>query len=144
MKELQKHLDAFEYYFQCKQSGHNTTESIRLVKSKCNVSEKTLYHWKKEFDWDGREAIRSLEINNKIQEKTNNSIVDNKIQYLGIYHRLLKKLADKGYNIDINNINDLNMVIKGALLIQDQPTENIKEQSIIFKREFIDEVVDDV
>ena len=116
MKELQKHLDAFELYFQYKQSGHNTTQSIKLVKGKCKVSEKSLYKWKEEFDWDERETIRSLKINKEVQ-------------YLGIYHRLLKKLEKDGYPIEISSIHDLNLVIKGSLLVQDEPTEHIKENS---------------
>ena len=129
MKELQRHLDAFELYFQYKQSGCNTKQSISKVMVELKWSESALYNWKEEFDWDGREAIRSLEINKELQKKTNTSIVDNKIQYLGIYHRLLKKLADNGYDIDIKCINDLNLVVKGALLVQDEPTEHIKEDS---------------
>jgi hypothetical protein len=114
MKELQKHLDAFELYFQYKQSGHNTTQSIKLVKGKCKVSEKSLYKWKEEFDWDERETIRSLKINKEVQKKTNSTVANNKAQYLGI---------------EISSIHDLNLVIKGSLLVQDEPTEHIKENS---------------
>ena len=129
MKELQKHLDAFERYFQYKQSGHGVEESIMLLKSDCKVTRKTLYDWKDKFDWDAKESIRSLEINKKLQQKTNNSIVKNKIQYLGIYNRLLKKLEEQGYPIEIKSIYDLNMVVKGSLLVQDEPTENIKSNT---------------
>ena len=129
MKELQKHLDAFELYFQYKQSGHNITQSIKLLKGKCKVSEKSLYKWKEEFDWDEKETIRSLEINKEVQKKTNSTVANNKAQYLGIYHRLLKKLEKDGYPIEISSIHDLNLVIKGSLLVQDEPTEHIKENS---------------
>ena len=126
MKELQKHIDAFELYFKSKQSGCGVVESIRLVKSKCKVSEKTLYQWKRIFDWDGREAIRSKEINKKVEQRTNNSIITNKARYLRIYHKLLDDLERDG-EVKIKNANDLNIVIKGSLLVQDEPTENIKE-----------------
>jgi hypothetical protein len=131
MKETQRHLDAFELYLLHKQSGTNTEDSIKLLVGDLKVTRKTLYIWKKEFNWDEKEAIRSLEINKEIQTKTNKSIVDNKIQYLGVYHRLLKKLADNGYNIDICNVNDLSVVVKGALLLQDEPTENIKSDTTL-------------
>jgi hypothetical protein len=104
------------------------TEAIRLVKSKCKVSEKTLYKWKKEFDWDGREAIRSKEIQDKVEKKTNTTIVGNKVRYLNFYHKLLDSL-EKKQDVNIRNVNDLQMVIKGCLLLQDEPTENIKSES---------------
>jgi len=128
MKELQKHLDAFELYFKNKQEGSSVVESIRLVCSKFKVSEKTAYKWKKEFDWDGREAIRSQEIQKRIEEKTNTTIVDNKVKYLSFYHKLLDDLKND-FKLKIKDVNDLKRVIDGALLLQDQPTE-ISETNI--------------
>jgi hypothetical protein len=122
MKELQKHLDAFELYFKSKQDGANTEESIKLLMSDFKVSRKTAYKWKKEFDWDGREAIRSQEIQKRIEEKTNTTIVDNKVKYLSFYHKLLDDLKND-FKLKIKDVNDLKRVIDGALLLQDQPTE---------------------
>lgn len=59
MNELQRHIDAFEKYFQYKQSGKITHDAIKLVALELGFSENAVYTWKKEFDWDGREALRS-------------------------------------------------------------------------------------
>lgn len=128
MKELQRHLDAFEIYFKHKQEGRNTKEAITLVSMELKFSETSLYKWKKEFDWDGREAIRSREIQRKIEEKTNNTIIENKIKYLSFYHKLLDDLR-RDWNLKIDNVRDLEVVTKNALLLQDEPTEHVKEKT---------------
>jgi transposase len=130
MKEAQKHIDAFELYFKEKQNQRSVVEAIRLVCSNFKVSEKTAYKWKRVFDWDGREAIRSAEINKKVQEQTNTSIVDNKVRYLSLYHKLLDDL-EANFKIKIEHTADLERVIKGALLLQDQPTEHKKDDALL-------------
>jgi hypothetical protein len=122
MKEQQRHKDAFELYFTFKQNGKSVEETIKLLQSDCNVTRKTLYVWKKEFDWDGREAIRANEIQKEVEQKTNTTIVDNKVQYLSFYHKLLEDLKTN-WNIKIENITDLKKVIDGSLLLQGESTE---------------------
>ena len=127
MKELQRHLDAFELYLSYKMSGLNVEDTIKLLMSDLGVTRKTLYKWKKDLKWDIKETIRSIDINKDIQKTTNKSVQDNRIQYLGIYHKLLTKLDKDGYPIEIKNVSDLDKVIKGSLLVQDEPTEHVKE-----------------
>jgi hypothetical protein len=124
MKELQRHIDAFEIYFKKKQEGNDTAKAITLASQECNFSETSLYTWKKEFDWDDREAIRAAEINKKVEEKTDSTIIENKTKYLSFYHKLLDKLKKDGFNIDIKSPRDLDLVVKGALLLQGEHTEH--------------------
>jgi hypothetical protein len=123
MDELQRHRDAFEAYFKYKQEGHTIEEAIMLLTGDFKVTRKTLYKWKKTFDWDGREAIRATEINRRVQESTDNSIIENKTHYLSFYHKLLGDLK-KDFGIKIKTPRDLDLVIKGALLLQGEPTEH--------------------
>jgi len=124
MKELQRHIDAFEIYFKKKQEGNDTAKAITLASLECGFSETSLYTWKKEFDWDGREAIRAAEINKKVEEKTDSTIIENKTKYLSFYHKLLDKLKKDGFNIDIKSPRDLDLVVRGALLLQGEYTEH--------------------
>ena len=125
LKEQQRHKDAFEEYFIQKQEGKDTHTAITSVTLQFKCSERTAYNWKKEFDWDGREAIRSKEIQKGVEEQTNTSIIGNKARYIKIYHNLLDELEKNP--VTIKNVNDLQMVIKGCLLLQDEPTEHTKE-----------------
>ena len=64
--ELSRHRDAFELYFQLKQSGSTTKASVEQVASKCNFNVTTIWKWKKLFNWDRGGALRVGEI-----QKTN-------------------------------------------------------------------------
>ena len=66
MKELQRHMDAFEIYFKKNKRG-NDSKGHHFSQSECALVT-SLYTWKKEFDWDGREAMRAAEINKKVEE----------------------------------------------------------------------------
>ena len=60
MKERQKHRDAFDKYFKLHQEGETVEAIVLLLASDFNVTRKTVYTWKKELNWDDREAIRRL------------------------------------------------------------------------------------
>lgn len=128
MKENAKHREAFELYFQERESGKSKNDSIRTVKEEFGVAESTVWRWHRNLDWSGREAIRSREVTKKLEQRTNTSIVENKANYLSYYHKLLNKLVEQDLPIEIKNVQDLNLVIKGALLLQGEATENTKTE----------------
>lgn len=129
MDELQRHLDAFEIYFQKKQEGCTIPEAVAGVNLELGWSESSIYDWKKKFNWDDREAIRSSEINKEVQRRTDSNIIDNKTKYLTYYHKLLDKLKKNGFDIEIKSPRDLDLIIKGALLLQGEPT-NIEKSEV--------------
>lgn len=135
MEEEQTHLDAFELYFKFRQEGLKVKESIERVAVEQNLGKSTLWKWKKNFNWDDKEAVRSAEINQEVQKQTNSTIIDNKTRYLSFLHKLLDKVLvkDKDGNViditlNIENINDLKKVIDTSLLLQGEPTEKIESE----------------
>jgi hypothetical protein len=117
MKEKQRHIDAFEIYFQQKQKGQSTTAAISSLKSECKVSEKTLWKWKKEFNWDDREAIRSAEIQKNIEKKINKKAEDHRVRYLEIINNALGTYYNDVANkkrppIEVKNSGDVVRLIK--------------------------------
>lgn len=127
MKESQRHVDAFEQYFLYKQSGKNTDEAISLVQVESGFSKTSLYKWKKELKWDEREAIRSVDVQQKVEKQTNTTVVENKIRYLGIYHRLLDDL-EANLKVKISSVSDVERVIRGALLLQGEDTDRVEQR----------------
>ena len=125
MEEEQIHLDAFEVYFTSRQNGKNKTDSVTGVASEFDRSKSTIFEWKKNFNWDDKEAIRATEINQNIQQNTNSTIIDNKTKYLSFYHKLLDDLKNN-FNIKIENVRDLKLVMDGALILQGEIT-NIQQ-----------------
>lgn len=139
MKELQKHLDAFELYFQSKQAGSTTKASIMQVASKQKYNVTTVWRWKKNFNWDEREVVRASEVNKRVEKRINSSIVDNKVKYLSFYHKLLDDLKND-FDIRIWNVTDLKKTIDGALVLQDEPVERVESRIVIEK--LIDKIED--
>jgi len=129
MDEEQIHLDAFEKYFECRQSGKNKSECVSELALENNLSKTTIWTWKKNFNWDDREAVRSAEINAEVQKKTNSTIIDNKTKYLSYVHAILNKIIVKNpdgsfdIKLDIKNISDFEKVTKLGLLLQGEDTE---------------------
>jgi hypothetical protein len=117
MKEAQKHRDAFEDYFILKQQGKAVVEAVRLVADKYGVSEGAIYTWKRTFDWDGRESIRAHDVQNKVAEKTNAALAENKAWYLRIIHDSIRKAEEHGV-VNIENVRDYDLLVKQALTIQ--------------------------
>lgn len=84
MKETKRHGDAFDYYYSLGQ-----TRSCQQVGIKFAVSRNSVQKWKKAFNWDERVIQRDLEINKKVEEKTNKAIVNTKADYrAGIKEKL--------------------------------------------------------
>jgi len=148
MKEQQVHLDAFEHYFIQKQNRKNVVTAVKSTASKFKVTTKSIYKWKRTFDWDGRESLRAAEVNKKLQEKTNESLVANKASYLSMIHNIFGKYiedVERGVRqpLCIKNANDLVRLIGSALFIQgegdgDKPIklqfeEEAKELDNLFK-----------
>lgn len=115
MREGQRHRDAFEEYFQLRQQGHTPTEAINSVAIQYGFSERTIWQWKKAFNWDEREAIRAAEIQRGIEEKTNEQIIDNKARYLA---KLNKLIFDS--DVKIQSVSELIGAIKTASELQGQ------------------------
>lgn len=139
MKELQIHLDAFEHYFVKKQTRMNVVTAVKSTASEFKVTTKTIYKWKRKFDWDGREALRAAEVNKKLQEKTNESLVSNKASYLSMIHNIFGKYIDdveKGLRepLEIKSINDLARLVGSALFIQGEG-EDTKPLKLVFEEE---------
>jgi len=76
MKETAKQLDAFEYYYSL---GEKRT--LITVAHQFNVSERTAFRWSSDFNWQSRVVERDKEINEKVQQRTNNLIFKTKAQY---------------------------------------------------------------
>jgi len=76
VQETKEHGDAFDAYY-----AMGEDRSLRLLAGDRGVSVKTAKKWSTEFNWQERIIQRDLEINKKIEEKTNSAIVNTKADY---------------------------------------------------------------
>ena len=83
--------------------------------------------------------MRAAEVNKKLQEKTNESLVSNKASYLSMIHNIFGKYIDdveKGLRepLEIKSINDLARLVGSALFIQGEG-EDTKPLKLVFEEE---------
>jgi len=128
MKEERRHIDAFELYFQLRQQGKGVRDAVAIVAKEQNRSESTIYTWKREFDWDSREAVRAAEIRKKVEEEIDESITDAKVKYLTIVNLSLDQYLEdvkegRRKPIKMTSTMDIERFIKLALLLIGENTE---------------------
>lgn len=130
MKEKQKHLDAFEFFFAL--GGAATEENCRKVAEKFQISERTFWNWYKKLGWKERVQLRNIEVSKKVEEKTNTTIADNKAKYLSYVHKLFddwKNKVDQGeIPVEVKSVSDVDKVVKLALLLQNEATDKTKTE----------------
>ncbi|HPU77719.1 MAG TPA: hypothetical protein PKY84_05415 [Thermosynergistes sp.] len=131
-REQQQHRDAWNTYFQLRQQGLSKSQAVMTVSRKHNVSETTVWRWKKRFRWDERESVRVSEVNRKVEERLNEQLADFKAQYLGLLNDMIFQVIDERESgcessLQITSVLDLERVMKLALLIQGESTERVEE-----------------
>jgi hypothetical protein len=125
MREKQKHIDAFDYFYQL--GGAASAENCRLVAEKFQISERTFWNWYKKLGWKERVHLRNIDVGKRVEEKTNTTIADNKANYLSYVHKLFndwKAKVDAGeVPVEIKSVSDVDKIVKLALLLQDEATD---------------------
>jgi hypothetical protein len=132
MKEQQKHIDAYNQWFALLNSGMPVTDAVNTVASKLNVTDTSVFRWMKAFDWKGRAAIDTHDVQTKTKEKINGALADNKARYLMNLHDAMED-AEKRKTITIENMNDYEKATKLALTIQGDDHENSGETNELLR-----------
>lgn len=130
MKEQPKHIDAFHYYFALTEKGYSITDSVKATADHCNVTIRTLWKWYKEFNWEEKSDIKRAKIMKELEKKENKTLAENRATYLNIVHKELDDLIKNDFPAKITTIGDLEKIIKLALLLQNSPTEVVKNDNI--------------
>lgn len=129
MKEKRKHMDAFSYWFALTEKGHTTSDAIEVTAEHCRVNVRTVWTWYDEFQWDERAIAKRNEINKKVEEQENQTLAENRANYLKILHKLLDDYIKADFPVQIETVKDLETVIKNCLVLQDAPTEVVKNNT---------------
>ena len=139
MKETIKHREIFEYYY----SVHGT-QGLRDVAQKYHVSLTSLGNWSKAFNWQERIEQRDIENGKRLEQKTNEAVIDSKANYrkeikvsLSVLKASLNDLIEKMKKndnkavIEINTLDQLNIftnmyekMVKLDMLLMGESTEN--------------------
>lgn len=129
MREQRKHMDAFSYWFALTEKGHTISESVNATAEHCGVNVRTVWVWYDEFDWDARAKLKREDINRRMEEEENKTLAENRANYLKILHKLLDDFIKNGFPVQIETVKDVETVIKNCLVLQDAPTDVIKNNT---------------
>jgi hypothetical protein len=131
MKEQQKHIDAYNTYFIARTEGATVKDAVNAVILQHGCSQRSVYNWMDKFDWKGREAIDTHDVQVKTVEKTNNALADNKARYLLNLHNAMSD-AEARKTVTIENMSDYEKATKLALTIQgDEQHDNSEVKGIL-------------
>jgi hypothetical protein len=92
----------------------------------------TLKNWSREFNWQERIVQRSIEINKRLEQKTNEAIISKK----SYYSKIVKEAIDKWYEkfaegkAGPDNVADLERLLKMDLLLMGESPENTDHKTI--------------
>ena len=129
MRIEKKHYDAFNYWFSLTQEDMTTSDAVFKTADHMGVTVRTVWKWYERMDWQKEAQRRRKEIQREVERKENHTFAQNQKKYLDILHRLLYDYVEDGLPAKIESVKDLEIVIKNSLLLQDAPTENVKQET---------------
>ena len=129
MRIEQKHYDAFNFWFSCTQEGDTTTQALERTAEEYGVTSRTTRKWYDDMGWKKMAQKRMKQIQREVERRENRTFAQNQKKYQDILHRLLYEYVEDGLPAKIETVKDLEIVIKNSLLLQDAPTENVKQET---------------
>ena len=130
MKEKPKHIDAFLYFFALTEKGHSATDAVDCTAEHAGVKPRTVWRWYKEFNWEDKADAKRLKILEEVEKQESKTLAENRANYLRILHKVLDDYIKKGFPAEIETIKDLEKVIKTCLVLQNAPSDVIKNDTV--------------
>lgn len=122
--ESREQLEAFELYYSL-----GLDRSLQIVADKVGKNVRTVSGWRSKYEWDDRVAQRELEVaRNAGLNELHRETLAIRTMYRKAINTLLMQ-ADKDIKegkLQIENVEDLERVIKLDLLLMGEPTERIE------------------
>lgn len=114
MTETYRHMEAFEYYYSL-----GLDRSYAKVANHFNVSVQSVERWGKSFKWRDRVTARDLDAGQKLRERNETTILDEKEQYRRIIKASLASYVAelKAGKIKVTKVNDVINLIELDLKI---------------------------
>src|SRR5579871_2861172 len=120
MKETLRHKEAFEYYYSL---GHD--RNLDSVALHHGVTKRSVAAWSKSFEWQARIVQRDQENARRLQQKTDEKIVNVKALYRKVVGSAISDFVNrlKAGEIEVDSVTDLERLVKLDLLLMGEATE---------------------
>lgn len=123
--------EAFNKYYELVSTNVKPRKAILMLKDEYGVSEKTIYNWRHDYEWDKRATERSIKINKElakdIQNQADKAVKDFKKPFISILNRLIKECIHNN-RVEIKTPKELVTVMETVVKLQkelDMGTTNI-------------------
>jgi len=114
-------IEAFNKYFEYVTTGDKPRRAIQKIKDEYGVSEKTVYNWRNDYQWDKRATERSIKLNSElakdIQNQANKAVKDYKKPFISILNRLIKECIHNK-SVEIKTPKELVVVMETVIKLQ--------------------------
>jgi len=114
MTETLQHKEAFEYYYSLGDKRNLASVAIQF-----KFSERSLFKWSKEFDWQERIIQRDINIGKSLEKKTNITVLNEKAKHLKIISEAIIRMRP----VNIETVKDYETIVKLELLLLGEATE---------------------
>ena len=127
MKETLRHKEAFNYYYSLGNERKLSSVAIQF-----KVSERSVFKWSTEFNWQGRVQERDAKISDKLDKATEKEVFLTKQDW----RELIRKTVDiyreklKTKQIVINSPRDLETLAKLDLTMIGEPTDIFRYEEV--------------
>lgn len=129
--EKEIHRDAFELYYSLGDSM-SVRQKVIQVCNEFGKSYGTIFKWKKKFNWDERKRLRDMRVQRRIEDKTENHIVEVRSKYLKLIEISIDdylRRAEQGDFIRIEKSIDIDRLVKLGLLLRGDVTDRKEKKS---------------
>ncbi|MGI6564898.1 IS630 transposase-related protein [Methanosphaera sp.] len=114
-------LMAFEDYYLQTKMGHKSNEAVTFVADKYDVTKRTVFRWKKDYNWDKLATERSIKANEQLAEdikhESDAAVKDFRKPFISILNRLIAQCVHEN-EVRITNVKDLVMVMETISKLQ--------------------------
>lgn len=127
--ESKEQLEAFELYYSL-----GAQRSPQLVADKIGKTERTVRDWSSKYEWDNRVAQRALETAKQAGiEELHKETLAIRTEYRkamdGLIAQAVKDIQEG--KLQIENIEDLERVVKLDLFLMGEPTERVEWHTVL-------------
>lgn len=140
MEETLRQKEAFEYYY-----GRGNSRSCRQVAEQFQVSERTVFNWSSQFKWQEKIRMRDIQNAQKLEQKTDDTILEARHKYLGLIKATLQKYegALLSGDIKINSVNDLERLAHLEMELREKSIQNDGHLEVIIREATLEDAKKD-
>lgn len=126
-EETPQQKKAFDFYCQLILTDMSVDDSLTEIIKECGVSKRTVYRWKKDFNWDDRVLLKQKDIEDGVSVETRETLNDIKAKLIKIVKNplldVLTEIEKGNKPVTVKTTGDIDRLVKLLLVIYGEANE---------------------